>query len=101
MSPLLSLPRVPLAALPTPLQPADRLADAIGVEVWLKRDDLTGLGLGGNKVRALEYLVADALSQNCDCLVTGAGPHAGLPPRGTQLRQDGLGGTRGTVAGGR
>jgi D-cysteine desulfhydrase len=76
MSPLLSLPRVPFAALPTPLQRADRLADAIGVEVWLKRDDLTGLGLGGNKVRALEYLVADALSQNCDCLVTGAGPQS-------------------------
>jgi D-cysteine desulfhydrase len=76
MTSLLSLPRVPLATVPTPLQPGARLSDAIGVEVWLKRDDLTGLGLGGNKVRALEYLVADALSLNCDSLVTGAGPQS-------------------------
>ena len=73
MNTLLDLPRVTLATTPTPLQPAPRLSDAIGVEVWLKRDDLTGLGLGGNKVRALEYLVADAIAQDCDCLVTGAG----------------------------
>jgi D-cysteine desulfhydrase len=70
---LLDLPRVTLAATPTPLQPAPRLSDAIGLEVWLKRDDLTGLGLGGNKVRALEYLLADAIALDCDCLVTGAG----------------------------
>jgi D-cysteine desulfhydrase len=76
MSTLSSLPRVQLAAVPTPLQRADRLSDAIGAEVWFKRDDLTGLGLGGNKVRALEYLVADALSRQCDCLVTGAGPQS-------------------------
>jgi len=67
------LPRVPLVAGPTPLQPAPRLSAALGVEVWFKRDDLTGLGLGGNKVRGLEYLLADALAQGCDCLVTGAG----------------------------
>ena len=76
MKDLLSLPRVPLAATPTPLQPALRLGEALGVELWFKRDDLTGLGLGGNKVRALEYLMADALAQNCDCLVTGAGPQS-------------------------
>jgi D-cysteine desulfhydrase len=76
MKDLLSLPRVPLAATPTPLQPALRLGEALGVELWLKRDDLTGLGLGGNKVRALEYLLADALAQDCDCLVTGAGPQS-------------------------
>ncbi len=72
MTGLLSLPCVPLAATPTPLSPAPRLSDAIGVQVWLKRDDLTGLGLGGNKVRALGYLLADALAEGCDCLVTGA-----------------------------
>jgi D-cysteine desulfhydrase len=76
MSSLLSLPRVPLATIPTPLQAACRLSEAIGVNIWLKRDDLTGLGLGGNKVRGLEYLVADALSRDCDCLVTGAGPQS-------------------------
>lgn len=70
----LARPRVRLATLPTPLQPAPRLSAAVGVEIWLKRDDLTGLGLGGNKVRGLEYLVGDALAHGCDHLVTGGGP---------------------------
>lgn len=65
--------RVELALLPTALQFAPRLSDELDVPIWLKRDDLTGVGLGGNKVRALEYLLADALGQGCDCLVTGAG----------------------------
>lgn len=73
---LASLARVRLAALPTPLQPAPRLSEALGVELWLKRDDLTGLGLGGNKVRALEYLLGDACAQAADCLVTGGGPQS-------------------------
>ena len=73
MTGLLSLPRVELATTPTPLQPAPRLSAAIGRDVWLKRDDLTGLGLGGNKVRALEFLMGDAVALGCDCLVTGAG----------------------------
>ncbi len=76
MSRLPELPRVRMAALPTPLQPAPRLSEELGVEVWLKRDDLTGLGLGGNKVRGLEYLVGAALEQGCDSLVTGAGPQS-------------------------
>jgi D-cysteine desulfhydrase len=73
---LVALPRSPLATLPTPLHPAPRLSEAIGVEVWFKRDDLTGFGLGGNKVRGLEYLMGDALAAGCDCLVTGAGPQS-------------------------
>lgn len=76
MNRLFALPSVSLATLPTPLQPAPRLSDALDVEVWLKRDDLTGLGLGGNKARGLEYLIGDALAQGCDCLVTGAGPQS-------------------------
>lgn len=76
MTGLLSLPRVELATTPTPLLPAPRLSAAVGVEIWLKRDDLTGLGLGGNKVRALEFLMGDALARGCDCLVTGAGPQS-------------------------
>jgi D-cysteine desulfhydrase len=61
---------------PTPVQPMDRLAAAIGLpagRLWVKRDDLTGLGGGGNKVRKLEHLCADALAQGCDTLVTGGG----------------------------
>jgi len=71
--------RLPLAALPTPLEPADRLGAALGMEpgaLWVKRDDTTGLGGGGNKARKLEYLCADALDQGADALVTGGGPQS-------------------------
>jgi D-cysteine desulfhydrase len=71
---LLDQPRIRLGTLPTPLQHAPRLSAAAGLEIWLKRDDLTGLGLGGNKVRGLEFLLADARGQGCDHLVTGGGP---------------------------
>jgi D-cysteine desulfhydrase len=73
---LASVPRVSLVVAPTPLQPAPRLSAELGVPVLLKRDDLTGLGLGGNKLRGLEYILADLLRQGCDCLVTGAGPQS-------------------------
>lgn len=68
--------RVDLISAPTPLEPMDRLAAALGMDpgtLWVKRDDLTGLGGGGNKARKLEYLCADAVGRNCDVLVTGAG----------------------------
>jgi D-cysteine desulfhydrase len=68
--------RVPLAHLPTPLEPADRLGAALGLgpgTLWVKRDDCTGLAGGGNKARKLEYLCAEALDQGCDTLVTGGG----------------------------
>jgi D-cysteine desulfhydrase len=68
--------RVDLVIAPTPLHPAPRLSGELGVELFFKRDDLTGAGLGGNKLRGLEYLVADALGQGCDSLVTGAGPQS-------------------------
>jgi D-cysteine desulfhydrase family pyridoxal phosphate-dependent enzyme len=62
-----------LATLPTPVEDAPRLSDALGVRVCVKRDDLTGLALGGNKARKLRNLCADALTQGCDVLVTGGG----------------------------
>lgn len=66
-----SLPRVPLATLPTPLEEAKNLRKAIGgPRLLIKRDDLTGLGCGGNKLRKLEYLMGDALSQGADVVVT-------------------------------
>lgn len=71
---LTSLPRVHLATLPTPLHFAERLSITLdGPEIWFKRDDLTGFGLGGNKIRKLEFLAAEALAQGADTLVTGAG----------------------------
>ncbi|MCU1463761.1 MAG: D-cysteine desulfhydrase [Acidimicrobiales bacterium] len=68
--------RVALAHLPTPLEPMDRLAAEIGLPpgtLWVKRDDCTGLAGGGNKVRKLEYLCAEAIAGGCDTLVTGGG----------------------------
>ncbi len=68
--------RVPLAHLPTPLEPLDRLGRHLGLapgRLWAKRDDLTGLAGGGNKARKLEFLCADALDRGCDTLVTGGG----------------------------
>jgi D-cysteine desulfhydrase family pyridoxal phosphate-dependent enzyme len=69
-----SIPRVPLAYLPTPLEPCPRLSAALGgPEIWVKRDDLTGLCFGGNKTRQIEYLFAQALAHNADIIVAGAG----------------------------
>ena len=68
--------RVSLVLAPTPLHHAPRLSRELGVPVLLKRDDLAGAGLGGNKLRGLEFLIADALAQGCDSLVTGAGPQS-------------------------
>ena len=68
--------RVDLIVGPTPLHLAPRLSRELGVPLLFKRDDLTGRGLGGNKLRGLEYILADALGQGCDCLVTGAGPQS-------------------------
>jgi D-cysteine desulfhydrase len=70
------IPRVSLGQFPTPLQEAPRLSAAAGVPIWLKRDDLTGVGLGGNKVRPLEFLLGAALDEGCDVLVTGSGPQS-------------------------
>jgi D-cysteine desulfhydrase len=66
--------RVSLAQLPTPVVPAPRLGKHAGdASLLIKRDDLTGLELTGNKIRKLEYLIADALAQGCDTLVTHGG----------------------------
>lgn len=67
---LARFPRVRLAHLPTPLEPAPRLSEALGVEIWIKRDDCTGLAGGGNKTRKLEFLLGDALEQGADTLIT-------------------------------
>ena len=67
-------PRVALARLPTPLQPLDRLsAELGGPRIWVKRDDLTESGACGNKIRKLEFVIAEALAQGCDTLVTCGG----------------------------
>ena len=66
--------RIALARLPTPLQPLDRLsAELGGPRIWVKRDDLTESGAGGNKVRKLEFVIAEALHQGADTLITCGG----------------------------
>lgn len=62
--------RVPLARLPTPLERLDRLGRELGLDLWVKRDDLTGTPLSGNKVRKLEFLAAMALQRQADTLIT-------------------------------
>lgn len=66
--------RFALGAFPTPLEPLPRLSALLGgPTIWVKRDDQTGLALGGNKVRKLELLLGDALAQHADvALTTGA-----------------------------
>lgn len=62
-----------LCRTPTPLESAPRLGAALGVELWIKRDDLTGFGLSGNKVRKLRWLLAEARAQGADCVLTTGG----------------------------
>ncbi|MEO0852731.1 MAG: D-cysteine desulfhydrase family protein [Cyanobacteria bacterium J06648_11] len=65
------LPRQSLGFFPTPLVELPRLADRLGgPRLFIKRDDQTGLALGGNKTRKLEYLLADAIAHNADTLIT-------------------------------
>ncbi|MGL4421410.1 MAG: 1-aminocyclopropane-1-carboxylate deaminase/D-cysteine desulfhydrase, partial [Gemmataceae bacterium] len=69
------IPRAKLAHLPTPLEFLPRFTNALGgdVSIWIKRDDCTGLLLGGNKARHNEFLLGDALAQKAEIVVWGAG----------------------------
>ena len=74
--PIDDFPRVPLLFGPSPVHPLPRLSAALGgrVEIWAKREDCnSGIAFGGNKVRKLEYLAADAIAQGCDTLVSIGG----------------------------
>lgn len=71
-------PRELLAHLPTPLQPLDRLSEQFslpfgGPRIWVKRDDLTESAMSGNKLRKLEFIIAEARAQGCDVLITCGG----------------------------
>ena len=61
-----TVPRVPLAALPTPLEHCQRLGTELGIELYIKRDDMTGLAFGGNKTRQLEFLFAEIVAEGAD-----------------------------------
>ncbi|MDB4968287.1 MAG: pyridoxal phosphate-dependent enzyme D-cysteine desulfhydrase family [Myxococcales bacterium] len=65
--------RIRRARLPTPVEPARRLSQKLGVELIIKRDDLTGAALSGNKIRKLEFLFAEAAAQGADTVITCGG----------------------------
>jgi len=69
---LRDFPRVGLTHLPTPLEPLTRLTEHLGgPRLWIKREDLTGLGFGGNKLRKLDYVLHEAVNAGADTLVSG------------------------------
>ncbi|WP_243867293.1 pyridoxal-phosphate dependent enzyme [Actinophytocola oryzae] len=70
---LSAFPRIPLGSWPTPLDPCPRLSAVLGATVLVKRDDIGGLGLGGNKVRKLEFTLAAALAAGADTIITFGG----------------------------
>ena len=65
--------RISIGVFPTPVQKLESISRILGTQVYVKRDDLTGLGLGGNKVRKLEYLLADAKAQGAEVVFTTGG----------------------------
>ena len=65
--------RISIGVFPTPVQKLESISRLLGTQVYVKRDDLTGLGLGGNKVRKLEYLLADAKAQGAEVVFTTGG----------------------------
>ena len=75
MTPISKLPKVRagFAAVPTPVQELKNLSKVLGPRIFVKRDDLTSLGFGGNKVRKLDFLVPDLQAKNYDTIVTTAG----------------------------
>ena len=73
MKQLSQFPRVALGVFPTPIQKLDNISRMLRTNVYIKRDDLTGLGLGGNKVRKLEFLLADARQKGAQAVFTTGG----------------------------
>ena len=73
MKDILSLPRLPLGVYPTPFYKLENISAKYGKNIWIKRDDMCGVALGGNKVRKLEFLLADARAQGCDTVFTTGG----------------------------
>lgn len=65
--------RIPLAVLSTPIQKLENISRLLNTNVYIKRDDLTGIGLGGNKIRKLEFLLADAKRKGAEVVFTTGG----------------------------
>lgn len=76
MKDIMSFNRIPFAILPTPLYMLENISHKLGKNIYIKRDDLIGTALGGNKVRKLEFLLADARNQGADIVLTAGGPQS-------------------------
>ena len=76
MKDLSEFPKVSLGCFPTPIQKLGNVSRILGTNIYIKRDDMTGLGLGGNKVRKLEYLLADAKEKGAEIVFTTGGPQS-------------------------
>ncbi len=70
---LKGIPRVDIGFFPTPLQKLENMSEKYGLDFLIKRDDLSGPGFGGNKVRKLEFIIAEALERDCNYVVTYGG----------------------------
>ncbi len=73
MKSLESFPRISLGILPTPIHKLENISRLLGRNIYIKRDDMTGLGLGGNKIRKLEFLLADAKAKGAEIVFTTGG----------------------------
>ncbi len=76
MKQITDFPNIPLSLLPTPLYKLENLSRELGKNLYVKRDDMTGVALGGNKVRKLEFLLADARAKGADYVLTAGGPQS-------------------------
>lgn len=76
MKQLTDFSRIPFGVMPTPLYKLENLSREFGKNIYIKRDDMIGVALGGNKVRKLEYLLADARDQGADVVLTAGGPQS-------------------------
>lgn len=76
---LKAVPQVSLAALPTPFMRMENLEKKLNhAGIFIKRDDLTGLGPGGNKLRSLEFLLGEAMAQSADTVIAAGPPQSNL-----------------------
>ena len=76
MKQITQFPRIPFAVLPTPLYKLEAISREYGKNIYIKRDDMIGVALGGNKVRKLEFLLADAHANGADVVLTAGGPQS-------------------------
>lgn len=85
---LTRFPRLEFIGAPTPLEYLPRFSDYLGREIFIKRDDVTPMAMGGNKLRKLEFLAADALREGADTLITAGAISLTMCGRLPQLRRN-------------